>query len=60
MYGSIRYKLHAIAEILLLNNINILVVSETHLDSTFEDAELKVHEYRIFSILYSETRLQKI
>lgn len=42
---SLRNKL---TEILLSDNVHILAVSETHLDSTFEDAALMIQGYSIF------------
>ena len=45
---SIRNKLTEVADVLLLNNLHILAVSETHLDSTFEDTSLMIHGYNIF------------
>lgn len=32
----------------LSNNINVLAISETHLDASFEDAEISIHEYHMF------------
>lgn len=45
---SIRNKLTEVADLLYLNNLHILAVSETHLDSTFEDTSLMVQGYNIF------------
>lgn len=45
---SLRNKLTEITEILLSDNVHILAVSETHLDSTFEDAALMIQGYSIF------------
>lgn len=45
---SIWNKLTEIMEILLLDNLHILAISITHLDSTFEDAGLMIQGYRIF------------
>lgn len=46
--NSIRNKIDEIAEILFSDNLHILAVSETHLDSTFEDAELSIQGYNFF------------
>lgn len=32
----------------LSNYINILAISETHLNASFEDAEISIHEYHTF------------
>ena len=45
---SIRNKLTEISHILFSKSLHILAVSETHLDSTFEDASLMIHGYNIF------------
>ena len=44
---SIRNKLTEISEILMFNQLHILAVSETHLDSTFDDASLNIQGYCI-------------
>ncbi len=45
---SIRNKLTEIENILSSNNLHILAVSETHLDSTFEDASMMIQGYNVF------------
>ena len=45
---SLRHKTGEITHILQSNRIQILALSETHLDSSFTDAELMVYGYRIF------------
>ena len=45
---SIRNKLAEISEILLADNFHILAISETHLDSTFEDGAVTIDGYNFF------------
>ncbi len=45
---SIRNNLTEVEDILLSNNLHILAVSETHLDSTLEDTSLIIHGFNIF------------
>ena len=45
---SIRNKLNEVGDLLLLNNLHILAVSETHLDSTFEDTSVMIDGYNIY------------
>lgn len=46
--NSIRNKIHEITEILNNDNIHVLAISETHLDSTFDDSALSILGYNIF------------
>lgn len=45
---SIRNKVIEVAEILSSDNFHILPLSETHLDSTFDDTSLAIQGYNIF------------
>ena len=45
---SIRNKLNEVENIILSNNFHILAVSETHLDSTFEDTSLMIEGFNIY------------
>lgn len=45
--NRIRYKISEITNILFSDNIHILAISETHLDSTFEDAAQIIQGYNI-------------
>lgn len=45
---SIRNKLTEVADVLMVNNLHILAVSETHLDDSFEDSSLMISGYNIF------------
>lgn len=45
---SLRNKLSELTDILQPNNLHILGVSETHVDSTFDDATLMIDGYSIF------------
>jgi len=45
---SLRNKLTDLTDILQLNNLHILAVSETHVDSTIDDATLRIDGYSIF------------
>ena len=42
---SIRNKLNEVENIILSNNFHILAMSETHLDSTFEDTSLMIEGF---------------
>lgn len=44
----IKWDLTEITEILLADNLHILAISETHLDSTFEDGALLVRGFSMF------------
>jgi hypothetical protein len=44
---SLRNKVHEIDNLLTSENINILGISETHLDNSFDDAVVTIHGYRI-------------
>lgn len=44
---SLRNKITDITEILMSNQLHILAISETHLDSTFEDSALNIQGYKI-------------
>lgn len=45
---SIRNKLDEVENIILSNNFHILAVSETHLDSTFDDTSLMIEGFNIY------------
>lgn len=45
---SLRNKLHEIGCLVQLHNIHILTISETHLDSSFENEDISIHGYNIF------------
>ena len=45
---SLRNKVHEIITICSSNNIHVLALTETHLDTTFNDSELAVHGYRLY------------
>ena len=45
---SIRNKLNEVENIILSNNFHILAMSETHLDSTFEDTSLMIEGFNIY------------
>lgn len=44
---SIRNKITEVTEILMTDQLHILAISETHLDSTFEDSVLNIQGYNI-------------
>ena len=45
---SLRNKIHEICCVVQSNNIHVLAISETHSDSSFEDAEISIHGYNLF------------
>ena len=45
---SLRNKVHDITDVLVLNSINILAISETHLDDIFEDEALGIQGYNLY------------
>ena len=45
---SVRNTIHEICCLVQSNNIHVLAISETHLDSSFEDAEISIHGYNLF------------
>lgn len=45
---SLRNKIPDIINMLTSHNINILAISETHLDNTFDDATVEIQEYSIY------------
>uniref|UniRef100_A0A8C7Z1Z2 ribonuclease H n=1 Tax=Oryzias sinensis TaxID=183150 RepID=A0A8C7Z1Z2_9TELE len=45
---SLRNKINEITQICLTENIHVLALSETHLDSTFENSMLNVDGYRLY------------
>ena len=47
---SLRNKIQDVDEIVQSNNINILALCETHLDSSFEDDVVRINNYTIFKI----------
>ena len=46
---SLRNKVHEITDLLVLNSINILAISETHLDDTFEDEAVGIQGYNLYT-----------
>ena len=40
--------MHEITDLLVLNSINILAISETHLDDTFEDEAVGIQGYNLY------------
>ena len=45
---SLRNKMSDLCTLMKLNNIHILAISETHVDSSFEDSSLGVNGYSLF------------
>lgn len=45
---SLRNKVHELCNLVESNNIHIFAISETHLDSSFEDSEVAIHGYNLF------------
>jgi hypothetical protein len=45
---SLRNKVHEINNLLTSDNINILAISETHLDNSFDDTVVEIHGYNIY------------
>ena len=41
--------MHEITDLLVLNSINILAISETHLDDTFEDEAVGIQGYNLYT-----------
>ena len=45
---SLRNKIHEIDQIVQTNDIHVLALSETQLDSSLEDAEFSIQNYTLF------------
>ena len=45
---SLRNKVHELCHLVESNNIHILAISESHLDSSFDDSEVEMHGYNLF------------
>ena len=46
---SLRNEVHEITDLLVLNSINILAISETHLDDTFADEAVGIQGYNLYT-----------
>lgn len=46
--NSLRNKINEVTELLFEHKLHILAISETHLDSSFEDTELEISGYNIY------------
>lgn len=46
--NSLRNKINEVTSLLSEHKLHILAISETHLDSSFEDTELYIKDYNIF------------
>jgi exonuclease III len=45
---SLRNKVHEVNNLLVTDDIHILIISETHLDNTFDDTVGAIHGYNIY------------
>ena len=45
---SLRNKVHELCSLVESNNIHILAISETHLESSLDDSEVAIHGYNLF------------
>ncbi len=48
---SLRNKVHEVADLLLSNTINIVALSETHLDETFDDNAVSISGYNLYNFI---------